>query len=286
MTNEGQAARDSDISNLYKHIESLSNRITALAEDETADDTVEVWGRSNRVLERITALENGSRLVGTGQLVDKILTRLDQLEDRIRRESKQTEFETSEDDARIRSVEKKLDWVQHSQAESQKEILARLDKLETSLAESRLRAFQDEIKPTVPVVEDSSLPPGMAIMGDPDVFSPPIGGRSSWLDRRDANEARAVKRKYQRDLDDEVDGIPDVHGRGGVVRADGAVREKISATIRENAMRQEIYEQGLSAGVRRERQRIMALMTKMGMSEKTIRQATDGDDQQSFWDGP
>lgn len=55
----------------------LERRVKLL---EEATPRPEEWARSNQVLNRITALENGSRLVGTGGLIASLVDRLERLE--------------------------------------------------------------------------------------------------------------------------------------------------------------------------------------------------------------
>lgn len=67
---------------MTKAVTQIGDRVRAIEEDEVPDSPYD-FDRRNRVLQRITALENGSRLVGTGQLIETIMTRLDGLENGI-----------------------------------------------------------------------------------------------------------------------------------------------------------------------------------------------------------
>lgn len=67
---------------MTKAVTQVGDRVRAIEEDEVPDSPYD-FDRRNRVLQRITALENGSRLVGTGNLIENIMTRLDGLENGI-----------------------------------------------------------------------------------------------------------------------------------------------------------------------------------------------------------
>lgn len=80
----GQDSERSEIDQeLVRRLDELTDRFKRLSgQDDLEQPTPlpEEWARTNRVLERITALENGSRLVGTGGLIASLVDRLERLE--------------------------------------------------------------------------------------------------------------------------------------------------------------------------------------------------------------
>lgn len=117
-------------------------------------------------------------------------------------------------------------------------------------------------------------------------FSPPIGGLPAQEMER---LGKATGRKYEPDLDDQLDGIPDVHGRqwqdgapvGGVVPSEHARAIKPEVMKRVTGIQvlaREQYERGLSAGASKAfdnaERRVRHYLTERGFSEETVEELT------------
>lgn len=200
------------------------------------------------------------------------------LEGRVARLESQTEFETSEDDARLVNHSRRLDRYENQWSQTVTELKAGIKSLSilqgntdrdwlnqvmglsTKIDElmNRMRGLDHRIDwaQAASAEADARIekrldaldggggvtPHSKQFLGVEDQYSPPVGGR-----------------KYERDLDDEVDGIPDVHGRGGLRSAldehlEGRSRDhavEAERIVGAAAMRKEQYDRGMSTGVTR-----------------------------------
>lgn len=111
---KGQLDEDNELAVLRQRLEALGS----LVGSEISGLRGQI---GERLLERVTALENGSRLVGTGGLIADIMDRLSRLETEPRLD-------------RIKGLESKVNWIQETSAEVQDGIERRLASIENELA--------------------------------------------------------------------------------------------------------------------------------------------------------
>ena len=141
--------------NMTTKMDALTDRVFDLERRREEADRTIAGLRGERTLERITALENGSRLVGTGNLVDDLI-------DRIKRLESQTEFENTEDDAGILDLRR------------------RVLQLERALGDHASDVVKAVWSETVRQLDEDTIPQfGAPWSADEDVepqYSAPIGG--------------------------------------------------------------------------------------------------------------
>lgn len=237
-----------------KQIQELKERITRL---EDAAPTV------SELEPRITTLEKSVETDGVPMSRDWL-----ELKDRI--------------DAQRKALASQREAIKHHSLKLERidgldleKMTVRLDDIERRMLRLIAAATdQSDLVRRISVILENHeirLPP----QGEVLEFSPPIGGIETIGAGVVSELHRAKGRKYQLDDDDLLDGIPDVHGNGGVVRNGGLfevpveigqeTKDRITAA---KAMRAEAYDRGFSSGkvaaLAAAERRVRAALEEMG----------------------